>query len=858
MVEVEMINDFKRMLDGLLSANAQNVQPSMPSPVRVHDSCHLEPELTSRYLTTSLYPIHNYIYKYKCIYFNATNNIFTAATSQPPPCWKSNDEPKSRTANEAISAQSFQGPESNLQIEPTSNEEEAGFNISSCSESEQQPVLHSDFADAQLQSFVIRMRERTSLYKEKLFDQDGSSKEETPPTTPFKKLPPPKVDKKEEVKQEEIKDDETKPEEEHYCDMICCKFKRMPIKRFIQKLRVPESIDIYTDRLYMVWLFFVVLAWNWNCWFIPMRWAFNYQTPETLTFWLTMDYICDFIYLLDMTVFQVRLQFVKEGDIIADKEEMRKNYTHSLRFKLDLASIIPFDLFLLVFGCNPLFRLNRLLKYLTFFEFNDRLEAKMEKAYIHRVARTTGYLLFLLHINACIYYLASEYEGISSTKWVYNGKGNRYLRCYYWAIRSLITIGGISEPATLFEIIFQGCNYFIGVFVFSSLLGQMHDIIGKATAGKNYYQTSIESTMRYMNTYSVSRHVQNRVRKWYEYTWESQGVLDSSELLEKMPIKMQLSIAIDENYAIVSKVNLFKECDQQMIYDMLLRLKSVVYLPGDFVCKKGDIGKEMYIIKTGQVQVLGGPDGKKVLVTLKVGSVFGEISLLAGHGRNRRTANVVASGFTNLFILDKKTLNEILVYYPDSQKTLQKKAKKLFPKDKDKSEVTVNAIKGSIFLIPHPPDTPKLFHILLAVAKERGLRFLRKFNETETKISIIVLIQVQNIAYSFIMMQKKLTQVQEEIQYMLENKLIEPNQSSWSSPVVLLPKPNGSTRFRIDYRKVNAMTRADSYQIPCLEDYIARVGNATYITKIDLLKGYWPRPKEISAFVTQTVYTSAK
>lgn len=50
-------------------------------------------------------------------------------------------------------------------------------------------------------------------------------------------------------------------------------------------------------------------------------------------------------------------------------------------------------------------------------------------------------------------------------------------------------------------------------------------------------------------------------------------------------------------------------------------------------------------------------------------------SLLAAGGGNRRTANVVAHGFANLFILDKKDLNEILVHYPESQKLLRKKAK---------------------------------------------------------------------------------------------------------------------------------------------------------------------------------------
>lgn len=50
-------------------------------------------------------------------------------------------------------------------------------------------------------------------------------------------------------------------------------------------------------------------------------------------------------------------------------------------------------------------------------------------------------------------------------------------------------------------------------------------------------------------------------------------------------------------------------------------------------------------------------------------------SLLAVGGVNRRTANVIAHGFANLFILDKKDLNEILVHYPESKKLLRKKAR---------------------------------------------------------------------------------------------------------------------------------------------------------------------------------------
>uniref|UniRef100_A0A1A8FAU3 Cyclic nucleotide gated channel beta 1 n=1 Tax=Nothobranchius korthausae TaxID=1143690 RepID=A0A1A8FAU3_9TELE len=589
----------------------------------------------------------------------------------------------------------------------------------------------SAVVNERLQELVRMFKERTEKAKEKLVDPDSSDEESIAPSAPESA----QLAGEEKGLKTGGKGGGAGGDAEEDLSGCCCKVKTPGWIRACVHLHIPASIDPFTNLMYVLWMFLVSLAWNWNVWFIPVRWAFPYQTPDNLYYWLLIDYLCDLIYILDISVFQPRLQFVQGGDIVCDKKQMRKNYMKTNRFKFDVASLVPLELFYFKTGINPLLRLPRLLKINSFFEFNERLEAILTKAYIYRVIRTTSYLLYCLHCNACLYHWTSAYIGLGSTQWVYNGEGNSYIRCYYFAVKTLITIGGLPHPTTLSEIIFQLINYFVGVFAFSIMIGQMRDVVGAATAGQTYYRTCMDNTIRYMTSYRIPRDVQYRVKTWYNYTWQSQGMLDEQELLTQLPDKMRLDIAVDVNYSIVSKVPLFQGCDRQMIFDMLKSLHSVVYLPGDYVCKKDEVGREMYIIKAGEVQVVGGPDDRTVFATLRAGSVFGEISLLAVGGVNRRTANVIAHGFANLFILDKKDLNEILVHYPESMKVLRKKARKMLNKGK-KAEPKEEAPQAPA--APLKPETPKLLRAALEMTeRSTGLRgVLAKVKERTNKSSI--------------------------------------------------------------------------------------------------------------------------
>ena len=95
--------------------------------------------------------------------------------------------------------------------------------------------------------------------------------------------------------------------------------------------------------------------------------------------------------------------------------------------------------------------------------------------------------------------------------------------------------------------------------------------------------------------------------------------------------------------------------------------------------------------------------------------------------------------------------------------------------------------------------------------------------------------------------------IDKELAYMLEHEIVEHSNSCWSSPCLLVPKPDGTSRFCTDFRKVNSVTKTDTYPLPRIDDCIDSVGQAQYVSKFDLLKGYWQVPltdaaKDISAF----------
>lgn len=95
-----------------------------------------------------------------------------------------------------------------------------------------------------------------------------------------------------------------------------------------------------------------------------------------------------------------------------------------------------------------------------------------------------------------------------------------------------------------------------------------------------------------------------------------------------------------------------------------------------------------------------------------------------------------------------------------------------------------------------------------------------------------------------------------EVEKLLQDRVIRESKSPWASPVILKKKPDGTYRFLVDFRRLNAVTKKDAYPQPTTEELLNRLAGHRFFTKLDLKAGYFQIPiseadKEKTAFITQ-------
>jgi glucose-6-phosphate 1-dehydrogenase len=124
---------------------------------------------------------------------------------------------------------------------------------------------------------------------------------------------------------------------------------------------------------------------------------------------------------------------------------------------------------------------------------------------------------------------------------------------------------------------------------------------------------------------------------------------------------------------VLRKVPLFKDGDSVFLEQVIMALRSTQAEKGEFVIKKGDIGRELYLVARGAVEVLD--DAGNVIKVLRDGDIFGETGILLSKPRN---ADVRAKRLTDLFVLDKSDFSRILRDNPQFAEAVRTVAKERY------------------------------------------------------------------------------------------------------------------------------------------------------------------------------------
>ncbi|MDX1439420.1 MAG: cyclic nucleotide-binding domain-containing protein [Rubricoccaceae bacterium] len=353
---------------------------------------------------------------------------------------------------------------------------------------------------------------------------------------------------------------------------------------------------------------------------------------------------------------EVFLTLIFGLDLVARWRTFRSNLTRRpiraiAGFAVDVVAAIPF---FFLFGPTPL-QLLRALKLV-------RVVATMRRVGRIYVEHAAGLRLFFF-----VYWLALGIHLIACG-WIQIDADSadmaripHYVEALYWSVVTITTVGyGDIVPVTLGQKIYATFVMMMGVGVYAYLIGNIASLISNLDPVRARYLSQRERLGAFMQYRSLPTPLRRRIQRYFDYLWENRLVYNESEVLTSLPPMLREEVALHLKRDLIKNVPLFQNAEEAFVRDVALQLEGFVALPGDFIVRAGEPGREMFFLSRGKVEVIGRSGG--IVNTLEDGDFFGEIALFMDEPR---TASVRAKTPCDLYVLDKSLFERIVSDYPD-------------------------------------------------------------------------------------------------------------------------------------------------------------------------------------------------
>ncbi|XP_071287212.1 cyclic nucleotide-gated channel alpha-4 [Agelaius tricolor] len=434
------------------------------------------------------------------------------------------------------------------------------------------------------------------------------------------------------------------------------------------------------------WISLMVLPILYNWVVLILRCCFPEVQEAHAGLWQALDGLSDALYLLDIIV-HLHTGFLEDGILVRDARRTRRRYLGSWSFPWDVVAVLPTELLCLLPGVPrvpgvPAARANRCLRVPRLFEAFDRCETRTGWPNAFRMAKLMLYLLLGIHWHACLYFALSARLGLGTDPWVcpsFPRLLRRYLHSFYISTLVLAMVGDTPAAQREEELLFLTAGFLLAVLGFATITGSISTVIVNLSSAASALYPEAGPVRRYLRARGAGGRLAARVARWHQHLRAQRKLPAEWRVLQHLPRGLRAEVAASVHLAALQRVGLFRGWERGVLRQLVLRLRPQVFGPGEFVCRRGDVGREMYFIREGRLAVLAA-DGVTQLAVLGEGLYFGEISLINIKGNmagNRRTANILSIGYSDLFCLGKEDLAEVLAEFPSARAAMEAKGREL-------------------------------------------------------------------------------------------------------------------------------------------------------------------------------------
>lgn len=418
----------------------------------------------------------------------------------------------------------------------------------------------------------------------------------------------------------------------------------------------------HDSRMKIGWDLLIVIAVFASGLIIPYRMV-SCQDPTDFLYWLITIIFCIDIIIIFNTEVKIGL------DVLTDRKSVAKHYLTTWFF-LDFLAALPlaplFELFsshdvsgTLAYQIMMLFRMFRLLKLV---KISTTFKTLQELIDIPPALMRL--IVFFFWFALIAHFMSLGWIAIGASE-AERSFGDQYIRALYWCITTIATIGygdyGPNHDSNL-QIIYTIIVQIIGVGMFGYIIGNVATLIVNIDAARANFHEKVEEVRNYMRIKHIPVPIQDRVKNYYDYLWETRKGIHNIDFMSTLPQTLRMEITLYLNRGILSKVSLFKDADELFIHEIIEELEPLVFLPGDFVIRQGEFGDCMYFLSTGSVEVIV---NEKQVAVLAEGSPFGETALIKNEKRN---ASIKAVSYCDVYRLSQHGFEHLRKKHPEFDK----------------------------------------------------------------------------------------------------------------------------------------------------------------------------------------------